>query len=292
MTFNPDYSTLPAPIVIEELDSTVIESRQIAKFKEIWATVRIANPDMPAYDVELLETDPARISIQAETFRETLVRGRINDAMQAYMLPFARGADLDMLAWWYGVSRMAGELDERLRRRVVLAIQGRSTGGTAARYRSIAMEADLRVEDCVVYTVGRSPVVHVAVFSTETDGVASPGLLAIVDSALHRDDVIMVSDTIEVASAVRNVVDVTADVWLLPDADAATLARMETALRSAWLSAQALGRDFTCAWWVSKLMIDGVHKVTPVAPLIDVENPFNHASAIGTVTLNLKGRSY
>jgi len=289
-----DLSTLPPPEIIETLDYDAIVGRQNSKLTEIWAATIAANPDadLPPIDVLMLETDPAVIGNQAESFREVALRARVNDAIKAYMLAFSRGGDLDMLAAFYDVVRLAGELDDRLRRRVVLAIQGRSTGGTVPRYRYVAMTSDLRVEDAIVYTVGRSPLIHVALFSTDPDGVASAPLLAIVDAALHDPEVIMVNDTIVVASAVRLVVNPEADVWLLPDADAGTIARMELALRSAWDEAQSLGRDFTVTWWTSKLMIAGVHKIAPKSPLGDVGVPPDQAAGIGLVKLNLIGRAF
>jgi phage-related baseplate assembly protein len=207
-------------------------------------------------------------------------------------LAFAKGSDLDHLAAFYDVSRMIGELDDRLVSRVILAIQGRSTGGTEPRYKFIAMSADLRVQDANVYTVGRSPLIHVAVFSTAPDGVAQEDLLAIVNAALQDPAVRMVNDTIVVASAVKQVVNVVADAWLLPDADVGTLDRAAENLRAAWSSARSLGRDFTVSWWTAQLMIAGVHKVTPITPSLDVIVPSSESISIGTITLNNRGRAY
>ncbi|MBB3461976.1 baseplate J/gp47 family protein [Rhizobium sp. BK377] len=288
-----DLKSLPAPAIIEELDYAAIAATYKAKFVSLWEGVRAANPglNLPPYDVEMLETDLAVIATETEGFREVVLRGRINDAIKANLLAFARKSDLDHLAAFYDVVRLAGEDDDRLCSRVVLAIQGRSTGGTAPRYKSVAMSADINVEDAIVYTIGRSPVIHVAVFSTAPDGAASPALLAAVDTALQAEDVRMVNDTIVVASAVRRVVDVAANVWLLPDADNATLTRAEATLRSAWAAAQSLGRDFVQAWWVSKLMIEGVHKVEPIAPL-DLSIPADEAVSIGAISLTLRGRDF
>jgi len=289
-----DLKSLPAPTIIEELDYAAIAATYKAKFVSLWEGVRTANPslNLPPYDVEMLETDLAVIATETEGFREVVLRGRINDAIKANLLAFARGSDLDHLATFYDVVRLAGENDDRLCARVVLAIQGRSTGGTAPRYRSVAMSADVNVEDAIVYTVGRSPVIHVAVFSTSPDGLAGPDLLATVNAALQADDVRMTNDTIIVATAVRTVINIAADVWLLPDADEATLVRAEAALRTAWSVAQSLGRDFVPSWWISKLMIEGVHRIEPITPISKIAVPPSEALAIGTVTLNLQGRDF
>ncbi|HEX5935822.1 MAG TPA: baseplate J/gp47 family protein [Pseudorhizobium sp.] len=295
MTTDPfDLSLLPAPGAIEDLRYESILARQRAKFMEVWQAVRLANPDavLPAYDVELLETDPAMIGNEAETYRETVLRARINDAVRANLLAFATGGDLDHLGAFYDVFRMADEGDERFASRIILAIQGRSTGGTEPRYRSVALSADLGVSDAIVYTEGRSPLIHVAVYSTAPDGVASPSLLAKVNAALQAPGVRMVNDTIVVASAVRKVIDIVADYWLLPEAAGDTSTAAEDNLRAAWIGIRSLGRDLTAAWWTSKLMVNGMHKVAPITPLSDVEAKPSEAISIGTVTLNNRGRAY
>jgi len=292
MTIN--LTALPKPQIIDEPSYDVILARVVSEFVTLWETLRTDNPslNLPPYDVTMLETDPAVIGMEAESFRESLLRARINDAIRANLLAFARGSDLDHLAAFYDVSRMIGELDDRLVARVILAIQGRSTGGTEPRYKFVAMSADLRVQDAIVYTVGRSPLIHVAVFSTAPDGVAPADLLAIVNAALQNPAVRMVNDTIEVASAVQQVINLAADLWLLPDADVATVARAEANLRTAWESARALGRDLTVSWWTAQLMISGVHKVVPTAPIGDIIAPPASAIALGTITLTNRGRAF
>lgn len=289
-----DLSLLPAPGVIEELRYESILSRQRSKFMEVWEAVRAANPSavLPAYDVELLETDPAMIGNEAESYRETVLRARINDAAKANLLAFATGTDLDHLAAFYDVFRMAGENDDRLVTRVILAIQGRSPGGTEERYRFIAMSADIGVSDAFVYTVGRSPLIKVAIYSTAADGVASPSLLAKVNVALQAPGARMVNDTIVVASAVRKVIDIVADYWLLPNASADLPAAAEENLRASWLAIRNLGRDLTTTWWTSKLMIAGMQNIVPIAPVADVIANPDEAISIGTVTLHNRGRAY
>lgn len=278
-----DLTALPAPQVVEEISfETILAAMKtdlVARFPAIEPTLALES----AVVVKVL---------QVCAYREMIVRARINDSARANLLAFATGNDLEHLAAFYDVARMPGEKDDRLKRRVILAIQGRSPGGTSARYASIAMAADIRVEDAIVYTVGKSPVVHVAIFSTDPDGVAGDDLIAIVNTALQAPDKKMVNDTIVVQSAVRRVVNIEANVWLLPDTSLSVLQTMEKSLRDAWAKAQALGRDFTERWWTARLMLDGVHRVEPVLPVGDVIIPPAEAMAIGTVTLNFMGRAY
>lgn len=278
-----DLTALPAPQVVEEISfETILAAMKtdlVARFPAIEPTLALES----AVVVKVL---------QVCAYREMVVRARINDSARANLLAFATGNDLEHLAAFYDVTRMPGEKDDRLKRRVVLAIQGRSPGGTSSRYASIAMAADIRVADAIVYTVGKSPVIHVAVFSTDPDGVAGADLIAIVNSALQAPDKRMVNDTIIVQSAVRRVINIEANVWLLPDTPLSVLQTMEKSLRDAWAKTQALGRDFTERWWTARLMLDGVHRVEPVLPAGDVIIPPAEAMAIGTVTLNFMGRAY
>lgn len=287
-----DLTSLPTPQVIGELSYDTIVSRQNTQFQTEWDALRDTYPDLPPYDVSMLETDPAVILNQSESYREMLLLARINEAARARLLAFAFGSDLDQLAVFYDVVRLFGEDDARLKLRVILAIQGRSPGGPKERYKSIVMNSDLRVESVEVYRVGRSPLINVAVYSTEPNGVASADLLSVITAALVDENVQLANDEFVVASAVRTVVNLAFDIWLLPDADEATVTRAVTALQDAWTSEQTLGRDLTVAWWTSKLMISGVHKVAATAPVDDVTAPPAEALAIGTVTPTLRGRAF
>lgn len=286
VTLPDELAILPKPEIIEELDFEDILKRMIGKLRANYQSAGLS------YTVERLRYDPQIIQLETASFSEMLLRQRINEAVRSQMLPFAYGGDLDILAAFYDVSRMFNETDERLRMRIVLAIQGRSTGGTEPRYKFIAMSADVRVADAVIYTIGRDPTIHVAIFSTDLNGVADPHLIEKVQTALQQPTVRMVNDSIKVASAAQNVIHIEADIWLLPQSPQTIIAAAEKSLRDAWSKSMALGRDLTVAWWVSKLMIDGIHRVEPITPVNNVAMPFNQAAAIGSITLNYRGRDH
>lgn len=281
-----ELAKLPPPALIDELSYEA----QLELFRaRLRAAFLAAGID---YDVSDLETDPAQILVQVSAYQDILLRQRINEAIQSWFLAYAAGGDLDVLAQWYDVVRLVGETDDALRRRVVLAIQGRSTGGTEARYRSIALGADVRVADAAVYRIGRDPTIHVAVFSAEAGGVASPLLLAKVDAALQAPGVRMVNDTILVASAAQQTLDIAANIWLLPSASESVLAGAEANLRAAWAKDMLLGRDLTHSWLIAQLQVEGVQRVQILAPAGDVTLPFNQSAALGAVTLTKAGRAY
>ncbi|HTM78170.1 MAG TPA: baseplate J/gp47 family protein, partial [Devosia sp.] len=244
------------------------------------------------YDVDLLATDPGVILMEVAAYIDVNLRQRINEAIRANLLAFAYGGDLDHLAQFYDVSRQMGEGDERLRERVVLAIRGRSTGGTEPRYQAIAMAADVRIADVSVYTVGRDPTVRVAIFSSDNNGVASQSLVDKVSAALNDPAVRMVNDLIVVAPAVRQVVNISAQVWLLPQAPISTVSVIEAALRSAWADQIVMGRDVTRSWVVSRLMLGDVQRVEIDSPASDIAVPADQAAALGAVNLTVAGRDF
>jgi len=286
MSLPAELEALPPPVVINEIDYAV----------RLQTLVDLLVAEMAAagvtYDVNTLETDPAVILVQVAAYIDINLRQRVNEAVRANLLPYATSGDLDILAQFYDVIRLYQETDTALRLRVVLAIQGRSTGGTEPRYRGIALGADVRVADAAVYTVGKDPTVHVAVFATDNNGIADQPLLAAVDAALQAPAVRMVNDIIVVASASQQAVNIEANVWLLPQTAESVLTDMDAALTAAWTSEMALGRDVTPSWIYSKLQIGGIHKVELVTPTADIVVPFNEAAALGTITLNNMGRDY
>ncbi len=281
-----ELAHLPLPTVIEEISYGVRLAQYQRRLVDGFAAVGVD------YDVDGLETDPAQVQAQVATYKDVLARQRVNEGVRAHHLAFARGTDIDHMAHFYDLVRLTGETDNALKRRIVVAIRGRSTGGTEARYKSIALGADVRVADAAVYTVGRDPTVRVAIFSTAPDGTAGADLVAAVNAALQDPAVRMVNDRIVVSPAVRTIVNLSADIWLLPEAAETTLEQAEANLRTRWSSTLGLGRDVTRAWFTAQLMIAGVHKVEIGAPLADVIIPFDRAAAIGTVTLTNRGRLF
>lgn len=275
---------LPRPAVIEEISHETILSTRLAR------TVEIFQADGIDYDVGHLEHDTVKHQLVENSEREVNIRARINDAARANVLGFSKGVDLDHLARFHDVIRMPGEHDGRLEERVRLAIQGRSTGGTEPRYKGIAMAADLRVKDVAIYTIGRNPTLYAAVFSADNNGVADPELVAKVAAALSDPTTRMANDTIVVEPAARIMANVVADIWLLPTAKAAVIEQIEPAVRAAWSATMALGRDLTNDWLTAAMRLPGVQRA--VVDLDDVVATFREAIAIGSMTINFRGRGF
>lgn len=279
-----DLSTYPAPEAIETLAYEVILAEIMADTQSRFDAAGID------YDVGGLETDPVKVVDEAVAYRDLILRSRVNDGVRSNLLAFATGADLDHMAAFYDAVRISGEDDERFRLRTQLVIQGRSTGGTAPRYRAVALGADLRVADAAVYRVGTSPLIEIAVTSTDNDGAADAGLLALVNAAVQDVAVRMVTDTIRVVAAVKTVVNVSANVWLLPEASASLLTALGPAVKADLAAEGGLGFDLTKEWLSARLMRAGVYRVEILTPEATIVVPPSEAIALGTFTLTLAGR--
>lgn len=281
-----DLAALPVPEVIETLDAETILDARKAQLIALTAARGID------YDASTLEIDPAVALLEEASFEEVVLRARGNDIARQRYLYFATGAALDHLAAFYDVTRLIGETDARLRDRVILAVQGRSTGGTAARYKGVALGASVRVAEAAVYRVGVDPTVNVAILSTDNGGLADAPLLTAVRNALGSDSVRMVNDTIVVRAAVVTTVNVTASLILQPATAETITTTLATALPAAWLAETVIGRDLTSDWVRAYLMAPGVHSIASLtlAPDGAVE-PFS-AVRVGTVTITVAGRNF
>lgn len=281
MTIN--LESYPSPDVIEAISFEQILAEMQAELVRIF----------PAIEPTLaLESALANKLFQVADYREMLVRARINDAAKANLLAFALGVDLDHLAAFYDVVRLAGEDDEAFRSRIVLAIQARSPAGGANWYKAAARRADVRIRDVAVYREDFWPIIHVAVLSLENNGIPDEAMLNAVTAIVTSDDVRPLNDTVVVEAAVRNMSNIEANVWLLPSAPLTDLTPLETALRKAWDTETAIGFDLAPSWIEARLHLSGVQRIEMVSPTVPLVAPPGTAIAIGDIKLNYMGRDY
>jgi phage-related baseplate assembly protein len=273
-----DFSSLPAPEIIEELDYEQILQGMIADLQA----------RDPSY-TEILESDPGVKILEVAAARELLLRQRINDALQATLLRYAMAGDLDNLAAFYGVTRLADEEDEALRLRTIERIMGSSTAGGAAWYRYQALTASEQVKDAAVSSPAPGEVL-VSILSTEDGGLASAELLEEVDDVLQSGSIRVITDTVTVAGASIVTVPVTAQVWLYPETPIEVFDGLPAALQAALAASGGLGWDVTRSWLIANLHPAGVQRVVLTAPAIDVVCGPSQAAAFGAITLTMAGR--
>jgi|LauGreDrversion4_2_1035121.scaffolds.fasta_scaffold04273_6 phage-related baseplate assembly protein len=273
-----DFSSIPAPEIIEPLDFESILAEMIADLQE----------RDPSY-TEILESDPGVKILEVAAARELILRQRVNDALQATLLRYAGGGDLDNLAAFYGVTRLTDEADDALRVRVIERIMGSSTAGGSAWYRYQALSASELVKDAAVSSPAPGEVL-INILSTQGNGAASPALLAAVDDVMQSDSVRVITDVVTVAGATINTVAVTAQVYLYPDTPIEVFNGLQAQLQAAFAAASGLGWDVTRSWLIAQLHPAGVQRVILTAPAADVVCGPSQAPALGAITLTMAGR--
>lgn len=277
-TFIKELATLPPPNVIEELSFDAIFFDLLADFKSRY-------PEHTA----LLESDPAIKLIEVAAYRELLLRNRINFAARAQMLAFSTGADLDHLGAFYGVSRLDGEGDESLRRRIRQRIMGFSNAGGADMYRYWALTASAEIADVSVDSPQPGHV-RISVLSRLGDGTASPELITVVKALVLRDDIRVLTDTVHVLPAEIVPLTVTARIWLLPDTVQQVLDALPGYLAATFAASAGLGWDCTRSWLTSRLHVAGVHRVELLSPSTDISIQPWQAARLQSCTLEYAGR--
>ena len=273
MTTLNDLASLPAPVVIESLSFETI-------FEELQAEFQSRYPDYSA----LLASDPAVKLLEVAAYREVLLRNRINAAAKASLLAFATGGDLDHLAAFYGVTRLTDETDEALR----LRTRQRIIGG-AAHYRYWALSASPEVVDVAVDSPepGR---VRISVLPTGHSETVPEAVIAAVRDVVMRDDVRVLTDTVEVVPAELIPVTVTARIWLYPDTPMAAFEAIEARLTQALVARAGLGWDLTRSWCIAELHQGSVHKVELLSPAHDVPVHPHQAVRLTGLHLEFAGR--
>ena len=278
MTTLSDLASLPTPAVIETLSFETI-------FSELQTEFQSRYPDYSA----LLASDPAVKLLEVAAYREVLLRNRINSAAKASLLAFATGSDLDHLAAFYGVTRLTDETDEALRLRTRQRIIGFANAGGAAHYRYWALSASPEVSDVEVDSPepGR---VRISVLAKGEEQTVSNAVLNAVRAVVLRDDIRVLTDTVEVVAAELMPVTVHARLWLYPDAPLETLAAIQAVFASTLAACAGLGWDLTRSWIVGRLQRAGVHKVDLLSPTTDIRVAANQAVRLASLNLEFAGR--
>lgn len=278
MTTLSDLASLPTPAVIEPLSFETI-------FSELQTEFQSRYPDYSA----LLASDPAVKLLEVAAYREVLLRNRINAAAKASLLAFATGSDLDHLAAFYGVTRLSEETDEALRLRTRQRIIGFANAGGAAHYRYWALSASPDVADVEVDSPepGR---VRISVLAKGEEETVPDAVLEAVRAVVLRDDIRVLTDTVEVVAAELIPITVTARIWLYPDTPMAAFEAIAPRFKDALAAQSGLGWDLTPSWVIGELQRPGVHKVELHSPATDIRANANQAVRLLNLNLELAGR--
>lgn len=287
-----DLSRLPFPAVIEELGFEAI-------LAEAKADLIALAPDTAA----VLEDESELLvkMMQVFAYRELNLRKRVNDAAKAMTLPYAIGADLDVVAAPFArrlVIRLADPLtgapavmesDDSLRERAMMGPEGYSVAGPAGAYVSFARAASGQVLDasCITPSPGR---VLVTVLSRDEGGVPDQPLLDVVAAAVTDEDVRPLTDhvTVQAAEILPFTVAAAIKTFAGPDSDV-VLAEARRRLDDYLARSYRLGRDITRAALTAALCPDGVQDVELTEPAASIVVGPTQAALCQGVTLTYAG---
>lgn len=269
-----DLSQLPAPTIIEPLDYETIYRQQLINFRS----------DNPQFvDNDIVESDVVVKLLETTSYRELLLRQRINDAVKGVLVSFAHGSDLDQIAARFGVVRQTVtpadtlnnvsaviETDDSLLNRILLAPSGFSVAGPADAYRFHALSADGRVLDASA-TSPEAGTVLVSVLSNENDGTASSEILQKVNAHLTADDIRPLTDYVIVKSAeiIPFSIDATLKFYAGPSAAIVQQNAIDR-LNNYLKNSRKIGRDITIAALHAALTVEGVQNVILNSPTVDI----------------------
>jgi phage-related baseplate assembly protein len=296
-TFDPtQLGNMQAVVPSDEED---ILRRRMTDFKAQWMS---RDPPMGAgYDVDTVEFDPAKITMEVGTSYQMNVEARINQAAKDTTLAFAFGSNLDAIATRYpgGVPRLNKglvneETDERYRRRIWLAASGFSTAGAADAYVFWALTAVPELKDATA-TVERTrdgPTVVVTCLQDGPDPLPTVQQLLTVRAVLHRPDIKPLTDVISVRAPAFVDVTYDADVFLYPGWDEATVMKaLQDRLAAYLVDLNWLGMDHTMLGFNGALARPEVHSAVFRGPLTDIIVDDTQAvRVLGTPRLVMKGR--
>ena len=270
-----DLSQLPAPKVIEALSfETLLKS-----IKDDF--VKRSPKHAAALD---LESEPLLKLMQSAAYTVLHLRQRVNDAARQLLLAYATGPDLEHLAALFNVKRLVVEpakpnanppvpakleSDDRLKRRVQMALEGISSAGATGAYRFHALSADGQVKDVSVESPAPGQV-RVSVLSRTGQGEANEALLGKVRQALNADKVRPLTDTVVVQSAAIRPYAITAQLHIAPGPDAKVVLAAARKAVTAYSRAQHKpGADIRLSALYAALHVQGVDRVSLAAPGAD-----------------------
>lgn len=274
----------PPPELIPDVSFEEVRDRLVAGIAADFAANGITYTNL------YLAADPLRRSLETFATGVTNVKYEFNDQWILYFVRYSRGTALEELAAFYGVTRMTGEQDERLKKRLLLHIVGRSAAGPIERYKALCMDSDIRVRDVGVNRSRIDPTLQIAILSNAPGGLATQELLDVVEAHVDHPERSVTSDRFAFSSAVRKIVNVSLDVWLDEFARNSITTELEQSLPILWEAEDLLGLDLTHAWLIDNVRGNGVNNVKVTQPTDDLVATENEAIGIGSVSINIVGR--
>lgn len=287
-----DFSQLPTPNLISELDFETILSRR----KENFIALFELSEQESWRKVLSRESDPVTKVLQENAYLELLYLNKCNADARALLLAYAENSDLDHLALTeYGLTRLivtpedisttpplpaVYESDERLKERCILSFDGMNTAGSSNAYRYFTLSADGRVDGIKVKSDEETPC-FLDIVITQVDsenGAASAELIQIVQTALDPDTVRPVGDRPTVKSSIATNYQIEAVLYVGKNAEDALLLEAANIRLDKYIkNAQKNGESIYLSAIYAALHVDGIERVQIISPTADlVMDSYHH----------------
>lgn len=296
-----DLSKLPAPDVIEELDYETLLAARKAKFLSLYP-----ESEREFWQARLaLESEPITKLLEENAYLELILRARINHAARAVMLAFATGADLEHLGALMGVQRLLiqaedisqeppqpaiYEDDERLRLRIQMSLEGKTTAGSRGSYLFHTLSASANIKDAYISSPTPGEVL-VTVLATPEYGSADDTLLNLVNARLNQEEIRPLTDTVRVAAAQIVPYQIVAELTMFPSVLEATVLSNAQAKVQAYAAQQFnLGKDITRSGIFAALHQEGVQNVRLITPAADIVITPTQAGKCTQINVTVRGR--
>ena len=299
-----DFSQLPEPNLIQELDYESIFNERKEKFIALYP----ATEQNQWRTILNRESDPVVKVLQENAYLELLYRNKCNADARSLLLAYAEGSDLDHLALTeYGLIRLIVtpadnsvvppspaiyESDERLRERCLLSFDGMNTAGSANAYRYFALSADGRVDGIKVRSEQDSPYL-LDVVITQVDSVngqASEELVSIVQAALDPDHVRPICDRPTVKSSLATNYQIEAVLYVGKNAEDALLLEAANIRLDKYIkNAQKNGESIYLSAIYAALHVDGIERVEIISPTADLVMDNYHHPYCTTKSITVGG---
>jgi len=299
-----DFSQLPEPNLIQELDYESIFNERKEKFIALYP----ATEQNQWRTILNRESDPVVKVLQENAYLELLYRNKCNADARSLLLAYAEGSDLDHLALTeYGLIRLIVtpadnsvvppspaiyESDERLRERCLLSFDGMNTAGSANAYRYFALSADGRVDGIKVRSEPENPYL-LDVVITQVDsinGQASEELVSIVQAALDPDHVRPICDRPTVKSSLATNYQIEAVLYVGKNAEDALLLEAANIRLDKYIkNAQKNGESIYLSAIYAALHVDGIERVQIISPTADLVMDNYHHPYCTTKSITVGG---
>lgn len=299
-----DFSQLPEPTLIQELDYESIFNERKEKFIALYPVAE----QNQWRTILNRESDPVVKVLQENAYLELLYRNKCNADARSLLLAYAEGPDLDHLALTeYGLMRLIVtpadnsvvppspaiyESDDRLKERCLLQYDGMNTAGSSNAYKFFTLTADGRVDGVKVHSDTDKPYLLDIIISQvdSQNGEATQELIDIVQAALDPEHVRPVCDRPIVKSSIAKPYQITARLFVGKNAeDSLLLEAANIRIQNYIQKARKNGQSIRLSALYAALHVDGINRVVIDAPAADIEIDVYHHPHCTATSITIGG---